>query len=149
MSRGERSRNSDSTVRQDHLIDQLPGLRPDDLQALREQGISTIAQLWDRTRTPAHQRHLAQHLHCSLRDVQKWSAMADLARIPGIGCRYCGVLLHVGVRSSQQLARSSAPKLHQQILRLQVLLIQQREHCPEPGQIARWIQQAASLQRRK
>lgn len=149
MSPGERPQGSTSDQAQDHSTDQLPGIKPGDLHLLQKQGITSISDLWQQTRTLEQQHQLATRIHRPLRDVQKWSAMADLARIPGVGCQYCGVLLHIGVRSSQQLAQSSAPKLHQQILRLQVQLFRRRDQCPQPGQIALWIQQAIYIVRRR
>lgn len=147
MSQRERSSRSPLDPSSDPPIDQLPGLQPQDLTQLQAQGITYISHLWDRTRTPTQQRQLAVEIQRPLQDVQKWSALADLARIPGVGCQYCGVLLHVGIRSSQQLARSSAPKLHQQILRLQVQLFRKRDHCPDQGTIAMWIRQAILLRK--
>jgi predicted flap endonuclease-1-like 5' DNA nuclease len=77
--------------------------------------------------------------------VNKWVALADLARVPGIGCQYCGLLLHAGICSVTQLAQTPAHKLHQQILRLQVATLQRRDLCPHVEEVAGWIKQARML----
>lgn len=145
MNQRDRSSRSSLNSAADLPVDHLPGLQPEDLVLLHAQDITHISHLWDRTCTPERQRQLAIQIQRPLKPVQKWSAMADLARIPGVGCHYCGVLLHIGIRSSHQLARASAPKLHQQILRLQVQLFRKRDRCPDQGTIAIWIRQAIFL----
>ena len=75
----------------------------------------------------------------------KWVALADLARIPSVGCQYCGVLLHVGIISVGQLAQTPLPRLHQQILQLQVATTQRRDLCPSRSEMQVWINQARSL----
>jgi predicted flap endonuclease-1-like 5' DNA nuclease len=88
---------------------------------------------------------LANQLQIKFQYVNKWVALADLARIPGIGCQYCGLLLHAGIGSVVQLAQTPAHRLHQQILRLQVATMQRRDLCPHVDEVAGWIKQARAL----
>ncbi|NEO63853.1 MAG: DUF4332 domain-containing protein, partial [Moorea sp. SIO4G2] len=44
--------------------------------------------------------------------VNKWVALADLARIPSIGCQYCGLVLHAGICSLTQLAQTPPGLFH-------------------------------------
>lgn len=123
-------------------IAQLPGLSTDDQAQLEKQGIRTTLQLLQRTQTPAQKQALATELQSHLQHVNKWVALANLARIPSVGCNYCGLLLHAGIASPTQLAQTSLPRLHRQILKLQVAILQRQDLCPSLGQVSTWIEQA-------
>jgi predicted flap endonuclease-1-like 5' DNA nuclease len=129
----------------DWSIEQLPGLSTQDRTKLQECGITTTGQLLKKASTPQSRQVLANHLQIKSQYVNKWIALADLARIPGIGCQYCGLLLHAGICSVTQLAQTPAQKLHQQILRLQVAMMQRRDLCPPVDEVAVWIKQAREL----
>jgi len=129
----------------DWSIEQLPGLSVQDQFKLRELDITTTQQLLQKASTPQLRTVLANQLQIKSQYVNKWVALADLARIPGIGCRYCGLLLHAGICSVTQLAQTPAYKLHQQILRLQVAMMQRRDLCPQIDEVSGWIKQAREL----
>lgn len=126
-------------------IDQLPGLSPQDQTKLKEFGITTTGQLLQTASTGQLRQALANQLHIKTQYVNKWVALADLARLPGIGCLYCGLVLHAGVCSVNQLAQTPIHRLHQQILRLQVTMMQRKDLCPHVDQVASWIKQARDL----
>lgn len=126
-------------------ISQLPGIAPQNQQLLGKLGIKTTAQLLRSGKTQAQQMMLANLMHLNVRDVSKWVAMSDLARIPGVSYQYCGLLLHAGVGSVAQLAKIPAHRLHQQILRLQVATLHRRDLCPPVDQVQQWVQQAQRL----
>lgn len=128
-------------------IAQLPGLSREDQTQLLNCGIQTTHQLWQKTRTLAQRQMLANHLQTHLQRVTKWAALADLARIPAVGCQYCGLLLHAGISSPAQLAQMALPKLHQQILKLHVAMMQRQDLCPKVDQVALWIEQAKWISR--
>lgn len=122
------------------LISQLPGVNDTTVSQLADCGIVTTREL---LQTPADS--LAQQLNLPIRHVKKWHALADLARIPSVGCIYSGMLLHGGIISVQQLAQTLPQRLHQQLLRLSVATLRDREFCPSVNEIQHWIQQAQSL----
>jgi predicted RecB family nuclease len=126
---------------------ELPGLRAEDQQTLQALGVETTADLLQHTQTAASLRQFAAQLKQPERWVRKWTALATLSQLPSVGCQYCGLLLHVGVTSIAQLATLSAQTLHRRILRLQATLIQRRDHCPHPGVVHQWIQDAQQYQR--
>lgn len=129
----------------DWSIEQLPGLSHQDQSQLRAMGITTTGQLLKKASTPQLKQVLAVELKIKPQYVNKWVALADLARIPGVGCQYCGLLLHAGIASINQLAQTPVGKLHQQILRVQVATMQRRDLCPPVEKITGWIQQAKEL----
>lgn len=129
----------------DWPIAQLPGVNLQNQTQLNNYGIETTSQLLEQGTTQAQKMMLANLLQTNLRDVSKWVAMADLARVPSVGCQYCGLLLHAGVGSVAQLAQLPVHRLHQQILRLHVTTMQRRDLCPPVEQVQQWIQQAKSV----
>lgn len=129
----------------DWAIEQLPGLSDEDCSKLRKLGITTTRQLLEKASTPPLRQMLANQLQIKSQYVNKWVALADLARIPSVGCQYCGLLLHAGVSSVNQLAQTPISRLHQQILRLQVAMMQRKDLCPHVEEVAVWIKQARDL----
>ena len=126
-------------------IEQLPGLRKKEQRQLQLVGVNTTLDLLCQTQTHAQLQVLARRLNCPPKYVRKWAALADLSRIPGVGCRYCGLLLHAGISSATQLAEASAHRLHPQLLRLQVIALRRRDLAPTASQVSQWIQAAQGL----
>ena len=126
----------------DWPIAHLPGLSKENQSQLEECSITTTGQLIRMTKTPAAKALLAHQLQVNIQDVNKWVAMANLARIPSVGCQYCGLLLHAGVPSAEQLAQMPVEILHQQILKLHVATMQRNDLTPSVDRVQKWIQQA-------
>lgn len=126
-------------------IAQLPGLSAENLDLLHRAGFKTTLDFWQRTQTPAQRHNLAAHLQLHPKYVNKWAALCDLARIPAVGCTYCGLLLHAGIISVRQLADTPLPKLHRQLMRLQIATMQRQDLCPPLGDVSRWVEQAHQL----
>ncbi|NEP15342.1 MAG: DUF4332 domain-containing protein [Leptolyngbya sp. SIO4C1] len=126
-------------------IQQIPGISQQQQTQLANLGIATTFDLLRHIRTPAQKRTLSKRLAVSLRDVNKWLAMADLARVPAVGCQYCGLLLHAGIGSAAQLATMPIQHVHAQVQRLQVQQLRRADLCPDRSQIATWIQGAKQI----
>ena len=127
----------------------LPGLSEADLVGLKRCGITTIPQLLVGTRTPAQIQQLAIQLQRRPQLVTKWAVLAELSQVPSVGLQYCGLLLHAGVGSIEQLAHMQASQLHRQLLRLQVTLLGRNDLCPAVAEVRQWIQQAMHLIQRR
>ena len=126
----------------DWPIAHLPGLSKENQSQLEECNITTTEQLIRMTKTPAAKVLLANQLQINIQYVNKWVAMANLARIPSVGCQYCGLLLHAGVASAAQLAQMPVERLHQQILKLHVATMQRNDLTPGVDRVQKWVQQA-------
>jgi Domain of unknown function (DUF4332) len=126
----------------DWSVEQLPGLSEQEKLQLHNCGISTTKQLIQEGKTPQAKVELANKLQIHLQYVNKWIALADLARVPSVGMQYCGLLLHAGVGSVAQLAETPTHRLHKQVLRLQVATMQRRDLCPAVEIVQQWTQQA-------
>jgi hypothetical protein len=145
MKRPPDSQPPQTRSQQDWPIQQLPGLNATDQALLQTIGIRTTLQLHHQTRTLADQQRLASQLEIHLQHVSKWAALADLAQIPSVGCRYCGLLLHAGIASPAQLSQTPLSRLHRQILRLQVATLQRQDLCPSLSKMQLWIEQARQI----
>ena len=126
-------------------ISQLPGLKETDVRGLQQAGIGTTEDLLNWVSVSARRQQLATQLKHKVERVNRWVAMADLARVPSVGCTYCGLLLHSGVLSPQQLASANAPKLQQQVRRLYVATLSRTGGCPSLSDVNRWIAEAKHL----
>jgi predicted flap endonuclease-1-like 5' DNA nuclease len=129
----------------DWLIGDLPGLNDVEQALLQELGITTTGQLLAIAPDAASKQQLAVKLCFKIQYVNKLVALADLARLAGVGCQYNGLLIHTGIISVKQLAQMPAHKIHQQLLKLHVATLQRRDLCPDLAQIQGWIKQAREL----
>ncbi|MCM1983189.1 DUF4332 domain-containing protein [Lyngbya confervoides] len=131
---------------QSYPLADLPGISADVLHLLCDRGLVTTLDLLHEASSRSAQQQLARSLQLRDQEIMKPVAMADLARVPAIGTRYCGLVLHCGVYSVQQLAQAHPGQLHRHVLRFQVALLQQKDHCPTLVHVMQWIQQAKQLQ---
>ncbi len=125
-------------------IDAIPGLDANSRTALLSCGIDSTGKLLQH-RSPERQRSLAARLRVHPQHLTKWMALADLARIPAVGCQHCGELLHAGIASPQQLALTPIGQLHRQLMKLHVATLRDRQGCPSLGEVRLWIEQAQRL----
>jgi hypothetical protein len=126
-------------------IEQLPGLNKRNQEQLKSLGINNTEVLLNSTKTQANKQSLANQLKSPVQLINKWVALADLARVPIVGCDYCGLILHSGIISVKQLAQTSVSSLHRQILKLQVATLQRQDLCPSPDVVQTWINEAKKL----
>jgi hypothetical protein len=123
----------------------IPGLSPEHYAQLETQNLHTTQDLLRRYATPGGAASLATTLSLPLRYAQKWLALADLAQLPSVGCEYCGLLLHSGIQSTQQLAIMAPGQLHMQIRRLHATHLRRGDLCPGPDQVVAWVSEAKRL----
>ncbi|KPQ35136.1 MAG: protein of unknown function (DUF4332) [Phormidesmis priestleyi Ana] len=128
-----------------HSVAQLPGLSQSQIEQLKAIGIVTTFDLLRQGNSVVQRQQLSKKLSTNIKHIHKWAALANLSRIPSVGCQYCGLLLHAGVSTPQQLATMSVQQLHPQLLRLQVQLFNRVDRAPDTAQVAAWIQQAQQI----
>ncbi|MEM6597413.1 MAG: DUF4332 domain-containing protein [Cyanobacteria bacterium P01_C01_bin.69] len=134
-----------STQSKNHLIEELPGLSKAQVQQLQACGIATTFDLLRQGNTIEQRQQLSAQLNTNIKYINKWAALANLARIPGVGTQHCGLLLHAGVSTPQQLSGMNVQRLHPLLRRLQVQLLNRADLAPDTGQVATWIQQARQM----
>ncbi len=123
-------------------IKALPGLTQQQQVQLQALGINSTLDLLQSANSTNLKQQLANQLRIKVQYLNKWVAMANLARIPSVGCQYCGLLLHAGIASVAQLSQTPIHRLHRQILRLQVATIQRRDLCPCVDEVQKWVEEA-------
>lgn len=126
-------------------LENLPGLSGEYRTQLEACGITTTRQLIRKASSEEQKLALANQLKIHIQHIRKWVAMAQLACVPSVGCQYCGLLLHAGIASVNQLAAVPIHRLHQQLKRVQVSTMQRRDLCPSVDRVTQWIQQAKVL----
>lgn len=126
-------------------IDKLPGINLEEQQLLKIYGIETTKQLLASSQTAQAKQILADRLKLNNRYISKWVALADLARLPSVGDRYCGLLLHSGIASVLQLSQTSFFRLHRQVVKLHIATMQTKELSPSLAQAKQWIEEAKSI----
>ncbi len=123
-------------------LEDLPGMTAVERNKLSSLGINTNLDLIKQITNSQQKQQLAQKMQTNLKYVGKWLALADLSRLPSVNSQYCGLILHSGVASVQQLSQIPAFKLHRQILRLQVATLRRKDLCPSIGLVQTWIKEA-------
>ncbi len=123
----------------------IPGIKPAEVNLLESKGIKTTKDLLSKTRNQQSAEALARELKIEYRYLRKWIALADLARIPSVGCTYSGLLLHSGIISVSQLSQIPVYRLRQQILRMQVATMQRQDLCPPLALVQQWLTEAKLL----
>ncbi len=126
-------------------IDKLPGISQKDQDLLISNGICTTQDLLAKVKTTQDKYTLANQLQISLKYINKWSALADLARIPAVGWEHCGAILHSGIASVAQLKQIPFSKLHSHLKRLYVANTRNKDLSPSVEQVKQWIEQAKLL----
>ena len=137
-----------STLVCNYPIGSLPGVSAAQARQLSDFGISTTFDLLRQGNSVLQRQALSAKLNAHIKHINKWTALANLARIPGVGCDYCGLLLNAGVSTPQQLATMSAQRLHPQLRRLQIQLLNRADLAPDVAQVANWIRHAKQMQLR-
>ncbi|MEL7358915.1 MAG: DUF4332 domain-containing protein [Cyanobacteria bacterium J06560_6] len=128
-----------------HPIEALPGLGEAQVAQLSDCGINTTFDLLTQGNRVSDRQTLSSKLSINIKYINKWTALANLARIPAVGTQHCGLLLHAGVSTPQQLAGMSVQRLHPLLRRLQVQLFNRADLAPDTAQVAMWIAQAKTL----
>ncbi len=131
---------------QSHALQKLPGLSVEHLAQLHQAGLATTSDLLRVTRSPEQLQAIAAQLKLPQRYLQKWIALADLARLPSVGSDYCGLLLHGGVASVTQLSLQAPGRLHTQIRKLHTMTMRRSDLCPTPDQVVQWVREAKLAQ---
>lgn len=128
-----------------HSISHLPGLSGAQIEQLSACGILTTFDLLRQGNSVRQRQQLSAQLSTHIKHINKWTALANLARVPGVGCQHCGLLLNAGVSSPQQLATMTVQGLHPLLRRLQIQLLNRADLAPDTAQVATWIRQAQQM----
>lgn len=127
-------------------IKNIEGIGPDMAEKLARVGVTRVDILLERAATRTGRRQLAEECDIPEKQVLRWTNMADLFRIKGIGEEYAELLEAAGVDTVPSLARRNAEYLWD---RLAVINRARRltRRLPSKKQLHGWVEQAKSLPR--
>ncbi|NEO28664.1 MAG: DUF4332 domain-containing protein [Kamptonema sp. SIO4C4] len=137
--------NLQNIPKNSHPLSQLPGIPQEMADKFAASNLTHTHTLLQHCSTPQATETLAHQLQITPPQLKKWVVMANLAQLPSVGCEYCGLLLHAGIISPSQLAQTPFPRLHQQIIRLQVATTRRRDLAPSLQAVQKWVKEARSL----
>ncbi|MGB0747482.1 MAG: DUF4332 domain-containing protein [Magnetospiraceae bacterium] len=125
-------------------IDDIEGIGPTYKEKLAAQGITTTAQLLDKTAAPKDRKALAEAADISGKLILKWANMADLMRISGVGEEYSELLEAAGVDTVKELKNRNAANLTAKMEEVNEEKKLVRK-VPAESQVEKWIAQAKEL----
>jgi len=94
-----------------YKIDEIEGIGPAYAEKLSVAGIATTEDLLDKCCTPAGRSSVAETTGMGESTVLKWTNMADLMRISGIGPQFSELLKGSGVDTVKELRTRNAENL--------------------------------------
>ncbi|UCE75386.1 MAG: DUF4332 domain-containing protein [Methanomassiliicoccales archaeon] len=95
----------------DYLLSEVKGIKGQFDKRLRRAGLVTTKDLLTRCRNPVARESYAEDTGIDPDLLLKWTRMADLMRIEGIGQQLAELLVLVGVDSMKSLANSDPKKI--------------------------------------
>lgn len=125
-------------------IADIEGIGPAYAEKLKAVGIRTTVRLLDAGRTPKGRKDLAARTGIEETRILKWTNLADLMRIKGVGEEYSELLEAAGVDTVKELKHRNTANLtkamaeansKRQLVRL----------LPSEKAVAKWIEQAKTL----
>jgi len=94
-----------------YKIDEIEGIGPAYAEKLSAAGIATTDDLLDKCCTPAGRADVAEKTGMGESTILKWTNMADLMRISGIGPQFSELLKGAGVDTVKELRNRNADNL--------------------------------------
>lgn len=124
----------------------IEGIGPVYAEKLRAAGIGSVNALLRAGATPEGRQDLEEKTGIGPEYILDWVNRADLMRIRGIGEEYSDLLEWTGVDTVPELAQRNADNLIKKILEVneQKRLVRRP---PTRDMVARWIEQARTLER--
>jgi predicted flap endonuclease-1-like 5' DNA nuclease len=128
-----------------YKVVEIEGIGPAYAAKLIEAGIKTTNSLLKACGDPKGREELSERTTISPHLILKWTNMADLMRIVGIGRQFSELLEASGVDTVKELKHRQADNLAAKMAEINA----ERKPCrvsPGPAVITRWIEQANNLE---
>jgi predicted flap endonuclease-1-like 5' DNA nuclease len=128
------------------IID-IEGIGPVYAKKLNENNIYTTTDLLEAGATPTQRKELSQKTEISDQLILRWTNMADLFRIKGVGEEYSDLLEASGVDTVVELSKRVPENLHAKMLQVnsEKKLVRRP---PALNEVKQWIQEAKNLPRK-
>lgn len=127
-----------------YKIEEIEGIGPTFAAKLRGAAIGTVADLLDACCDPKGRKGLAASTGIDEDRLLRWTNMADLMRIKGVGKQYAELLEAAGVDTVKELKTRNAANLSAKLAEVNA----QKKlagTAPTESIVAGWIEQAKAL----
>lgn len=127
-----------------YKIDEIEGIGPAYKEKLNGAGIDTTDSLLDTCGDKKGRAALAEKTGLSESQILKWTNMADLMRISGVGEEYSELLEAAGVDTVKELRNRNAENLAVKMAEVNEEKKLTRA-VPSASQVEKWVEQAKTL----
>ena len=129
-----------------YKVEEIEGIGPVFSEKLRAAGINTVDKLLEKAATKKQRQSLAEETGISEKQILKFTNMADLFRLNGVGQEYAELLEVAGVDTVPELAQRNATNLTAKMEEVNAAKNLTRK-TPSAAEVEKWIAQAKELPR--
>jgi len=129
-----------------YKVEEIEGIGPVLGEKLRAAGINSVDKLLENAATKKHRQSLAEETGISEKQILKFTNMADLFRLNGVGQEYAELLEVAGVDTVPELAQRNAANLTAKMEEVNEAKNLTRK-TPSATEVEKWIEQAKELPR--
>ena len=129
-----------------YKVEEIEGIGPVLGEKLRAAGINTVDKLIENAATKKQRQSLAEETGISEKQILKFTNMADLFRLNGVGQEYAELLEVAGVDTVPELAQRNAANLTAKMEEVNAAKNLTRK-TPSATEVEKWIAQAKELPR--
>ena len=129
-----------------YKVEEIEGIGPVLGEKLRAAGINTDDKLLENAATKKQRQSLAEETGISEKQILKFTNMADLFRLNGVGQEYAELLEVAGVDTVPELAQRNAANLTAKMEEVNEAKNLTRK-TPSATEVEKWIAQAKELPR--
>jgi predicted flap endonuclease-1-like 5' DNA nuclease len=129
-----------------YKVEEIEGIGPVLGEKLRAAGINTVDKLLENAATKKQRQSLAEETGISEKQILKFTNMADLFRLNGVGQEYAELLEVAGVDTVPELAQRNAANLTAKMEEVNEAKNLTRK-TPSGTEVEKWIAQAKELPR--
>lgn len=130
-----------------YKIDDIEGIGPAYAEKLTAAGIVTTEDLLSKCCTPAGRKDVAEATGMGESTILKWTNMADLMRVSGIGPQYSELLKGSGVDTIKELRTRNAENLAATMEKVNDEKKLTRV-APAAASVAKWVEAAKGMEPR-
>lgn len=125
---------------------EIEGIGASYAEKLGTAGCASTDDLLEKCKEPQGRKALAEQTGISEKQLLRWTNMADLFRISGIGEEYSDLLEAAGVDTVPELAQRNAANLREKLAAVNEEKKLTRQ-VPAESQVAAWVEEAKKLPR--
>ena len=129
-----------------YKVEEIEGIGPVLGEKLRAARINTVDKLLENAATKKQRQSLAEETGISEKQILKFTNMADLFRLNGVGQEYAELLEVAGVYTVPELAQRNAANLTAKMEEVNEAKNLTRK-TPSATEVEKWIAQAKELPR--